>query len=424
METLDATGESKNGASARDRLMASTAELASGAVAREHPVRSARTVIGGILALAVPHRHMVRSRYSMDATPKHALAVSSFMIIAWISEVMPHAVTGLIGCYLFWILGVAKFELAFSGLVDQTPWFLFGAGLIGMMATKTGLARRFAYMVMRRAGTSYSGILLGLILTSFLLTLLVPSGLACVVIMATVALGLMEALGAARGSNIGKGIFVTLDVYGRLLRQDGDCRRVHDPWPRPDRTRDRHAHLLEPVVLRILALRFDHDFFHLASGAVAFPAGEGGARRGGSISRGRAGEDGPLEPGGEAGDDPDAAGDRPVDDRPAAPHFSGGDWHRRRAAWRSCPGWACSNQEDLKRYNFLPILFVAAAISMGNVLVQTQALDVLTTVMFSWMRPLDLRTPPVWCWCLTGRRSSTTFFWATSFRCWPRPFLR
>jgi sodium-dependent dicarboxylate transporter 2/3/5 len=52
------------------------------------------------------------------------------------------------------------------------------------------------------------------------------------------------------------------------------------------------------------------------------------------------------------------------------------------------PGLGLLNQEDLRRYNFLPILFVAAAISMGNVLVQTQALDVLTTVMFSWMRPL------------------------------------
>src|ERR1700722_593219 len=189
--------------------MASTLEVASGAVAHQHPVRSARTVIGGLLALAIPLGIWFAPLH-IDATPKHALAVSSFMIIAWISEVMPHAVAGLVGCYLFWILGVAKFEVAFSGLVDQTPWFLFGAGLIGMMATKTGLAKRFAYMVMRRVGTSYSGILLGLILTSFLLTLLVPSGLACVVIMATVALGLMETLGAARGSNIGKGIFVTL----------------------------------------------------------------------------------------------------------------------------------------------------------------------------------------------------------------------
>ena len=99
--------------------MASTAELASGAVAREHPVRSARTVIGGILALAVP-LGIWFAPLAIDATPKHALAVSSFMIIAWISEVMPLAVAGLVGCYLFWILGVAKFEVAYSGLVDQT----------------------------------------------------------------------------------------------------------------------------------------------------------------------------------------------------------------------------------------------------------------------------------------------------------------
>ncbi len=61
------------------------------------------------------------------------------------------------------------------------------------------------------------------------------------------------------------------------------------------------------------------------------------------------------------------------------------------------PGLGLLDQEDLKRYNFLPILFVAAAISMGNVLVQTRALDLLTTVMFSWMRPFAPHTAG-WCW--------------------------
>ena len=45
------------------------------------------------------------------------------------------------------------------------------------------------------------------------------------------------------------------------------------------------------------------------------------------------------------------------------------------------------NQEDLKRINYLPVFFKAAAISMGNVLVQTKALNTLTAVMFNWMRP-------------------------------------
>ena len=53
-------------------------------------------------------------------------------------------------------------------------------------------------------------LLLGLIFSSLLLTFLVPSGIACVVIMAAVALGLMDVFGLSRGSNVGRGIFVTL----------------------------------------------------------------------------------------------------------------------------------------------------------------------------------------------------------------------
>src|SRR5258708_38482826 len=37
--------------------------------------------------------------------------------------------------------------------------------------------------------------------------------------------------------------------------------------------------------------------------------------------------------------------------------------------------------------NYLPIFFVAAATSLSNVLVQTKALDVVTTALFDWMKP-------------------------------------
>jgi len=38
--------------------------------------------------------------------------------------------------------------------------------------------------------------------------------------------------------------------------------------------------------------------------------------------------------------------------------------------------------------NYLPVFFVAAAVSMGEVLVQTKALGLLTTVLLSWMEPM------------------------------------
>ena len=52
------------------------------------------------------------------------------------------------------------------------------------------------------------------------------------------------------------------------------------------------------------------------------------------------------------------------------------------------PGIGVLSVEDMKRMNYLPVFFVAAAVSMGEVLVQTKTLDLLTGVLLSWMEPL------------------------------------
>ena len=153
---------------------------------------------------------------SPNPTTRHALAISAFALIGWITRALEHAITGLIACYLAWALGVTKFDVAFSGFANSTSWFLFGAMLFGVMATKSGLARRVAYVVMRAVGDTYARILLGLIISDFLLTALVPSGVARVVILATVAIGLIEAFGLDKGSNVGRGMFIIL-VYNATI---------------------------------------------------------------------------------------------------------------------------------------------------------------------------------------------------------------
>jgi di/tricarboxylate transporter len=143
----------------------------------------------------------------LEAKAQHAIAITLFMILAWATEILDHGLTGSIGCYLFWALRVVKFDVAFSGFADDTPWFLMGAILFGTMASKSGLAKRLAYLATIRVGTSYSRLLLALILSDFLLTFLVPSGMARVTIMAAVAVGLMGAFGLGAGSNVGRGMF-------------------------------------------------------------------------------------------------------------------------------------------------------------------------------------------------------------------------
>jgi len=46
------------------------------------------------------------------------------------------------------------------------------------------------------------------------------------------------------------------------------------------------------------------------------------------------------------------------------------------------------DEQAVKQVNFLIILLPAAALSMGNVLIETNALEVLTDSLVSWMKPL------------------------------------
>src|SRR5215471_20332411 len=141
---------------------------------------------------------------NLEPQTQHAFAIVAFMVVAWITQAMDYALAGFIGCFLFWALGIVRFPVAFSGFANDTAWFLFGALLIGAIATRSGVARRLAYFVLLRVGITYPRILLGLIITDFALTFVVPSGIARVVIMAAIALGLIEAFGAARGSNVAR----------------------------------------------------------------------------------------------------------------------------------------------------------------------------------------------------------------------------
>jgi di/tricarboxylate transporter len=51
------------------------------------------------------------------------------------------------------------------------------------------------------------------------------------------------------------------------------------------------------------------------------------------------------------------------------------------------PGIGVLDTDDVRKINFLPIFFVAAAVSLSNVLAQTKALDVVTTILFNNIQP-------------------------------------
>jgi anion transporter len=132
------------------------------------------------------------------------------MITFWILEPIDHAVTALIGCYLFWALDVVEFPVAFNGFAKSAPWFLFGALLMGEAASQSGLAKRMGFFVLRRVSTTYSGLLFGIVILSFLLNFFVPSGMARLAVMAPIVVGIVAAFGLDRQSNVAKAFFIIL----------------------------------------------------------------------------------------------------------------------------------------------------------------------------------------------------------------------
>jgi anion transporter len=143
------------------------------------------------------------------------------MILAWMTEVMEYSVTGLVGLFLFWIARVAEPEVVFSGFVNDASWFYIGAMLIGAMAMKCGLPRRIGNYVVSRIGLTYSRLVLGLITICFLLTFIVPSGAAVLIVMASISIGVIDLFGVQKGSNIGRGIFLvvtyTTTIFNKMV---------------------------------------------------------------------------------------------------------------------------------------------------------------------------------------------------------------
>src|SRR5215510_1847564 len=178
---------------------------------------------------------------------QHAIAIAAFMIVLWVTEAIDHALAGIVGVFLFWALGVTEFERAFSGFSNETTWFLLGAILIGAMVSKSGIAQRLAYTMLSRIGSSYSGLLLAFIIVDFMLTFLVPSGIARVTILASIAVATVQALGFNNRSNIGRGLLIIVtytaaifdkmliagatSILGRgIIEQTGGVRVLYSQW--------------------------------------------------------------------------------------------------------------------------------------------------------------------------------------------------
>lgn len=350
----------------------------------ENP-NSRLVVIGQILCILVPPLVWF-TPLPLQPVTQHAFAIVGFMVVAWITRAMDYALAGFIGCFLFWALRIVTFPVAFSGFANDTAWFLFGALLLGVVATRSGIARRIAYFVMLRVGVTYPRILLSLIVTDFLLTFIVPSGIARVVIMASIALGLAEAFNSPPGSNVSRGMFLVLsytaNIFDKmiiagagsitargLIEKIGGVEVLWSFWfvaflP---------CSIITVLVAWWLTLKLYPPEKVALEGGYDYLRAE--MTKLGSLSL--------LEK--KAALLMTAAILLWLTD--FLHHISPSVIGIGVGLFALLPRVGVLEIEDMKRLNYLPVFFVAAAISMGTVMQATKGLEILTNSVFAWMLP-------------------------------------
>ena len=140
-------------------------------------------------------------------------------MIYWIFGIMDPGLTALIGCFLFWCLNIAPASLSWSGFTKVTPWYIFGALLMGQAASRTGLAQGIAARLLRVMGFSPSKMLLGLMVLVCGFNFFMPSAMAQTETLAPLLVGIITGLGGSVGSNIGKGLFLALPFSALLFNR-------------------------------------------------------------------------------------------------------------------------------------------------------------------------------------------------------------
>ncbi len=240
---------------------------------------------------------------------------------------------------------------------------------------------------MRRVGTSYSALLLGLVITNFLLTPIVPSGISRVAIVGTITVGLIEAFNLPKGSNAARAMFLvsayTAALFDKFMVAGAASITAHGLMQRTGGVTVQWSEwflAFLPCDILVIASCWLIALWLYPAEKASFAGGEA------FLERQRA-SFGPMTA---------------EQKRGALLLFAviliwATDFlHHLNPAVVGVgvimvallPRIGVLDADDLRKTNLLPFIFVAAAVSMANVVTETHGIELVTGFIFAKMLPL------------------------------------
>ena len=146
-----------------------------------------------------------------------ALAVMALVVVLWITEVIPIAVTGLVGVLLLALLGgVPDFGDSLYGFSQPVAYFLLGILTLGLAVRRSGLAERMAIYLIRGAGGSPAMLYVQMLFSFAALTFALPSASTRGAIMVHVYERVMERWNVPRSHPFNRAVMLAMGSLNRL----------------------------------------------------------------------------------------------------------------------------------------------------------------------------------------------------------------
>lgn len=154
----------------------------------------------------------------LTAKGKAALGVALFAIIIWMTEALEDALSGIVVIFLLSIANVTTVSGALSGYSNSALWLLIIGFIMAACMEKSGFSRRIALVLVNLTGGSVRCIYWAIALVMLVLTFLVPSITARVLLMLPIILGIGQALECQKGrSNAIKAMLLIVAMSGTMM---------------------------------------------------------------------------------------------------------------------------------------------------------------------------------------------------------------
>ena len=185
-----------------------------GAAATERAADAgSRARVGGIAAavLAAALILVLPAPEGLSPAAQRTAALFAAALILWASEALPIGVTSLLTLAFQPLFGLTALGPALTNFMSPVFFFVLVMFVIAYAWVKTGLARRFAWWMLSKAGTDAKRVIYVFVLGTGTLSMVVSDVPAAAIFMA-IALGVFAKLGLEPGSRFGKAIMLGIPI--------------------------------------------------------------------------------------------------------------------------------------------------------------------------------------------------------------------